>query len=166
MKRQNENKRSSNNLRLLQIQVPDSGEPRRKKKKHIKNSGAFITSTSAFAFHGKEWCSERQRAWHFIERHYTQSHGGPLNMPLHKTVHFNVKQSFAVFFLFSFKSPQLRPREMSELSSSVPVKRFKWQNEPVHFSGVIITSKHSHDPAVVVTSSECYTDNCQGSCDR
>lgn len=67
MKRQNKNKRSSNNLRLLQIQVPDSGGSRRK---NIKNSGAFITSTSAFAFNGKEWCSERQRAWHFIERRY------------------------------------------------------------------------------------------------
>lgn len=97
-------------------------------------------------------------------------------MLLHKMVHFNVKQSLAVFFFLfaerlsppSFRSLQLEPMELSELSSSVPVKRFefKFQNEPVHFSGIIISSKHNHDPTVVVTSSECYTDDRQCSCDR
>lgn len=79
------------------------------------------------------------------------------------------------FFLFAerlsqpfLRTPQFKPMESSELSSSVPVKRFefKLQNEPVHFSEIVISSRHSHDPTVVVTSSERYTDKCQGSCDR
>lgn len=72
---------------------------------------------------------ERQRPWHFIERNYTQSHGGPLYKPLKKTVHFNVKQSFAVQegSLALLQSLQLDIEEVFELSSSVPVKRFEFE---------------------------------------
>lgn len=54
----------------MPTQVHDSNGPG---PTYIKTVEQLITTTtSAFAFNGKECRSERQRAWHFIERHNTQ----------------------------------------------------------------------------------------------
>ena len=93
-----------------------------------------MTSTSAFAFHGKEWCNERQRAWHFIERLYTQSHGGPLKYapsqdgPLQcEAVICCLVYSFN-FFLFCFCFFEERLSEpSSRVSSSHRGRRLNYQ---------------------------------------
>lgn len=138
-----------------------------------------MTSTSAFAFNGKGWCNGRQGAWHFIERQYTQSHGGPLKYAPSQDGPLQCEAVICCVFIGSppwkalsalLKSLQLWLRESSEFSSSVPGRglSFLWQNGSVHVCGIvsIVSSKHSHDPAVVVTSSRVLHDSCQGSCDR
>lgn len=119
----------------MPTQVHDSNGPG---PTYIKTVEQLITTTtSAFAFNGKECRSERQRAWHFIERHNTQvswrstkfapSQIGPLQC-----------EAVACSVSFCrgerrvrppprhppppvlFESLELRPTEASEFPSSVP----------------------------------------------
>lgn len=100
-----------------------------------------------------------------------KSRGGPLNFPLHKMVHFNVKQSLCCFLqagsfghLLRVSSSNREKTNKLWIAKFSPSKRFelKRQNEPV-FSP---TSLNTHSHEVVVISSESNVWNCQGSCDR
>lgn len=171
----------------MPTQVHDSNGPG---PTYIKTVEQLITTTtSAFAFNGKECRSERQRAWHFIERHNTQvswrstkfapSQIGPL-------------QCEAVACSVSFcrgerrvrppprrhppppvllESLELRPTEASEFPSSVPRGEVLSSSVPGKRTPVLPSSSSAPRDAGVAGSSGrilagAAPEPRQGSCDR